>query len=155
MALSVGDRAPDFALPNQHREVVHLGDVLAERSVVLVFFPWAFSSVCGGELCSLNDQGPTFSNERVATLAVSTDAHFTLDAWARERNFDFDLLSDFWPHGDVARAYGVFNDTVGVAERGTFVIDRDGVVRYAVHNDIGDARDDGAYLDALREIGAA
>ncbi len=155
MALSAGDRAPDFALPNQHREVVKLGEVLEDRAVVLVFFPWAFSSICGGELCSLSDQMPQFSNDRVATLAVSTDAHFTLAAWAEDRGFSFDLLSDSWPHGEVARAYGIFNDTVGVAERGTFVIDREGVVRYAVHNPIGDARDDQAYLDALEDIGAA
>lgn len=154
MALSVGDAAPEFQLPDQDREKVSLDDFRGDKAVVLLFFPWAYSRICGGELCSIRDQLPNFSNDQVETFGISTDAHFTLGAWARDQEFGFRLLSDFWPHGDVSRAYGIFNDIVGVAERGTFVIDRDGIVRYAVHHEIGDARDDADYLDALRAIGA-
>lgn len=155
MDITVGDTAPDFTLRNQDGEHVSLADFRGDRAVVLLFYPFAFSGVCGGELCSIRDQVHDFSNDDVATLAVSTDAPPALKAWAEAEGFSFDLLADFWPHGAVAREYGVFNEAVGAAERGTVVIDRDGVVRYTVHNALGDARDDQAYLDALRAIGAA
>lgn len=155
MDIDVGDTAPDFTLRNQDGQDVSLADFRGDRAVVLMFYPFAFSGICGGELCSIRDQITDFSTDEVVTLAVSTDAPPALKAWAEAEGFAFDLLADFWPHGEVARRYGVFNDVVGAAERGSFVIDRDGVVRHAVHNGLGEARDDQAYLDALRAIGAA
>lgn len=155
MAPTVGDLAPDFTLPSHTGDAVTLSDLRGDRAVVLMFFPFAFSTICSGELCSIRDRLDDFSNDRVATLAVSTDARPALAAFAVQEGFDFPLLADFWPHGEVARSYGVFHEAVGAAERGTFVIDLDGVVRYAVHNGLGEPRDDLAYLDALRAIGAA
>jgi peroxiredoxin len=153
--IAVGDIAPDFTLRNQDGHEVSLADFRGVRAVVVIFYPFAFSGICGGELCSIRDQVRDFSNDDVATLAVSTDAPPALKAWATAQGFTFDLLADFWPHGAVARRYGVFNDQVGVAERGTVIVDRDGRVVHTVHNAIGDARDDQAYLDALSAIGAA
>ena len=155
MTIAVGDHAPDFTLPAHTGEPITLSDLRGDKAVVLMFYPFAFSSICSGELCSIRDQLRDFSNDRVTTLAVSTDAVPALRAFARQEEFEFPLLADFWPHGAVAKAYGVFHEAAGAAERGTFVIDRDGVVQYAVHNGLGDARDDGAYLEALRHIGAA
>ncbi len=155
MAPSVGDVAPDFDLRDQDGGHVRLSDLRGDKAVVVMFYPFAFSGICGEELCSIRDQLGDFANDDVVTLAVSTDATPALKAWSEAEGFAFPLLADFWPHGEVARAYGVFNEAVGAAERGTFVIDTEGIVRYSVHNGLGEARDDEAYLDALRAIGAA
>lgn len=152
--VTTGSEAPDFELKDSTGQPVRLGDYRGKKAVVLVFYPFAFSSVCSGELCSLRDDIERFHNDDVETLAVSVDATFALRAWTAAEGFAFPLLSDFWPHGEVARSYGVFNEDVGAAERGTFVIDKDGTVVYSVHNGLGEARDEDAYLEALQEIGA-
>lgn len=155
MALAAGDTAPDFELKDQTGQPVKLSDYRGKKAVVLVFYPFTFSGICEGELCSIRDQIENFRNDDVETIAVSIDAWFSHKAWAEQQGYEFPILSDFWPHGEVARAYGIFNEDVGAAERGTFVIDKDGVVRYSVHNALGEGRDDAAYLEALAEIGAA
>ena len=155
MAIQAGDEAPDFELKDQTGQPVRLSDYRGRKAVVLVFYPFTFTGVCEGEMCSLRDQIEDFRNDDVETLAVSIDSPFAHRVWAEQQGFEFPILSDFWPHGEVARAYGIFNDVVGAAERGTFVIDRDGVVQYSVHNPLGEARDDAAYLEALQSIGAA
>ena len=152
--VQVGDEAPDFELRDASRQPVRLSDYRGKKAVVLVFFPFAFSGICTGELCSIRDRIEDFRSDDVETLAVSVDAPFSLKAYGEQEGYDFPLLADFWPHGEVARRYGVFNEDVGAAERGTFVIDRDGVVVYSVHNGIGSARDDEEYAEALRSIGA-
>lgn len=149
-----GDEAPDFELRDSTGQPVRLSDYRGKKAVVLVFYPFAFTGTCTGELCSIRDRIDDFSNDEVETLAVSTDAPPSLKVFAANEGFEFPLLSDFHPHGEVAKRYGVFNDAVGSAERGTFVIDKDGQVVYSVHNGLGEARDDEAYADALREIGA-
>jgi peroxiredoxin len=123
-----GTPAPDFELVDQHRQPHRLSD-LRGRSVVLVFYPWAFTSVCTGEMCAIRDRLPQLQNESVHVLAVSCDARASLRAFAAAEGLDYPLLSDHWPHGEVARRYGVFDETAGAALRGTFVIDAEGVVR--------------------------
>ena len=152
--IDVGQQAPDFELRDATRQPVRLSDYRGKKAVVLVFYPFAFSGICTGELCSIRDEIERFSNDDVETLAVSVDAPFALKAYGEQEGYAFPLLSDFWPHGDVARQYGVFNEQVGAAERGTFVIDKDGMVVYSVHNSIGEARDNEAYLAALEQVGA-
>jgi peroxiredoxin len=152
MALEVGQEAPDFTLPNQHGEPVTLSSFRGARNAVIVFYPWAFTSVCTGELCELNDRIATFDNDDTVTLAVSCDPKFSLRIFAEREGYDFSLLSDFWPHGEVARAYGVFNDRAGVALRGTFIVDRAGIVRYSVVNAIPDARDTSEYEAVLASL---
>jgi peroxiredoxin len=119
---------------------------------VLVFYPFAFTGVCSGELHALQDERSELDNDRVALLAVSTDSMYSLRVFAEKEGFDFAMLSDFWPHGEVAAAYGVLNEAVGAAMRGTFVIDRDGVVRWTVLHGLGDARDVEDYKKALAEL---
>lgn len=152
MAIEVGSPAPEFSLKNQHGELVSLSDFRGEKNVVLVFYPFAFTGVCTGELCSLERELPSFQNDDVQILAVSNDSPFTLRVFAEKEGLEYPLLSDFWPHGEVSRAYGVFDEEKGCAVRGTFVIDKQGVVRWTVVNGLPDARDQQEYLKALQAI---
>lgn len=154
MTLEPGANAPDFELRDQTGKPVRLSDYRGKKSVVLVFYPFTFTGVCEGELCSIRDSIEQFQNDDVETIAISVDSPAVHRVWAEQQGFEFPILADFWPHGEVARTYGIFNDVVGAAERGTFIIDKDGVIRYSVHNGIPDARDQDAYVQALQEIGA-
>ncbi|MEC4016184.1 peroxiredoxin [Streptomyces sp. H27-D2] len=152
MAVEVGTEAPDFELRNQHGELIRLSGFRGEKNVVLVFYPFAFTGVCTGELAALRDELPTFLNEETQLLAVSNDSLFTLRVFAEQERLGFPLLSDFWPHGTASRAYGVFDEDKGCAMRGTFVIDKDGVVRWTVVNGMPDARDLSEYAKALAAL---
>lgn len=152
MSVELGDAAPDFTLRDQHGQDVSLSSFRGEKTVVLMFFPFAFSGICTGELCEVRDNLADFTADGVEVLAVSCDHRYSNRAFADREGFMFPLLSDFWPHGEVARAFGVFNDSAGAAERGTFVIDREGVVRWMVHHGIGEARDLTAYREALAGV---
>jgi mycoredoxin-dependent peroxiredoxin len=153
MAVEIGDEAPDFELPDQHGTPVKLSSFRGKKNVVVVFYPLAFSGVCTGELCTMRDEFPEVSREDVEVLTVSVDSTFAHRAWSDAEKFQFGLLSDFWPHGAVAKAYGVFDDERGVAVRGTFVIDSRGVVRWKVVNPIPQARDIAEYQKALAALG--
>jgi mycoredoxin-dependent peroxiredoxin len=152
MTIEVGQQAPDFTLPNQHGEPVTLSAFRGRKNVVVVFYPWAFTTVCTGELCELSDRLATFVNDDTVTLPISCDTKFSLRIFAEREGYDFSLLSDFWPHGEVARSFGVFNDKAGVAVRGTFIIDRSGTIRYSVVNAIPDARDPSEYEAVLASL---
>jgi peroxiredoxin len=152
VAVEIGDEAPDFELPDQHGTPVRLSSFRGAKNVVLVFYPLAFSPVCSGELCALREDFPEVSSEDVELLTVSVDSMFTHRAWAEAENFQFGLLADFWPHGAVATAYGVFNEEKGLAIRGTFIIDTCGVVRWKVVNPIPEARDISDYSKALAQL---
>lgn len=151
MVLQAGDVAPDFELRNTHGTPIRLSE-LRGRKVMVVFFPFAFSGICTGELCEIRDRFDLFASSDVTLLAVSCDPMFTLKAWAEHEGFEFDLLSDFWPHGAVANDYGVFDETHGLAVRGSFLIDEEGIVRWAVVNERGQARDFQAYKEALASL---
>lgn len=154
MTLAVGAEAPDFTLPDYNKEQVSLSDFRGKKNVLLVFYPFAFSGVCQGELCQVRDDLSDFQNDDVQVLGVSVDTPFSLKAWANEQNYAFPLLSDFWPHGETAKAYGVFNEKAGMANRGTFLIDREGKVRFAEANEPGEARDQDVWKKALAELSA-
>jgi len=153
MSLSVGDRAPEFSLPDQDKQVVSLAD-LRGTPVLLVFYPFAFSGICTGELCQLRDELSTYTDAGVRVLAISTDPVFSLKAFKAQEGFDFDLLSDFWPHGTVAEEYGVFNEKAGMALRGTFLIDAEGTIAFAEVNQPGDARAQSGWKDAVGQLAA-
>ncbi|MEU6779518.1 peroxiredoxin [Nonomuraea angiospora] len=143
----VGALAPDFELQDQHGTPVSLAQFRGTK-VVLVFYPLAFSGICHGELSALRDQ----PLDRAQLLTVSVDSMFTHRAWADREGYTFPLLSDFWPHGQVARAYGVFDEAKGFALRGTFIIDGEGVIRWSVVNPTSAARDIADYAKALADI---
>jgi mycoredoxin-dependent peroxiredoxin len=153
MSLSVGDAAPEFSLPDQDKQVVSLTD-LRGTPVLLVFYPFAFSGLCTGELCQLRDELATYTDAGVRVLAISTDPVFSLKAWQAQQGFDFPLLSDFWPHGTVAQAYGVFNDKAGMAVRGTFLVDAEGRIAFAEVNGPGDVREQSGWKDAVAQLAA-
>ncbi|MBB4979698.1 MULTISPECIES: peroxiredoxin [Streptomyces] len=149
MAIEVGTKAPEFELKDNHGRTVRLSDFRGEQNVVLLFYPFAFTGVCTGELRELRDNLPAFVNDDTRLLAVSNDSIHTLRVFGDQEDLEFPLLSDFWPHGEVSRAYGVFDEEKGCAVRGTFVIDKEGIVRWTVVNALSDARDLGDYLKAL------
>ncbi|MET7998666.1 MULTISPECIES: peroxiredoxin [unclassified Amycolatopsis] len=152
MAVEVGTPAPDFTLNDYNKQPVTLSSFKGDKPVLLVFFPFAFSGTCTGELCQLRDEFADYDTQGVQILGVSVDAVFSLKVWAEQQNYQFPLLSDFWPHGAVAQAYGVFNDKAGMALRGTFLIDTDGIVRFAEVNQPGEARDQSAWKKAVAEL---
>jgi mycoredoxin-dependent peroxiredoxin len=152
MTLGIGTPAPDFALKDQHGQVVRLGDFAGERNVALVFYPFAFSRVCTGELCELRDNIAVFEDANVQVVGVSCDPVHSQRAWAEQEKYEFPLLSDFWPHGTVARAYGVFDERVGSAIRGTFLVDTAGTLRWSMVNRAGEARPLSAYREAVSQL---
>jgi peroxiredoxin len=152
MAVEIGQEAPDFELKNHNGEPVRLSSFRGTRNVVLVFYPLAFSGVCTSELYALRDDFPEAGRDDVELLTVSVDSTYVLGKWADTENFGFALLSDFWPHGVVASLYGVFDTDRGLARRGTFVIDKSGVVRWKVINPILEAREITEYQKALAEL---
>ncbi|MFE4859191.1 peroxiredoxin [Streptomyces sp. NPDC056670] len=152
MAIEVGTKAPEFELKDNHGRTVKLSDFRGEKNVVLLFYPFAFTGVCTGELCELRDNLPKFVNDDTQLLAVSNDSIHTLRVFAEQEGLEYPLVSDFWPHGEVSRAYGVFDEDKGCAVRGTFIIDKEGVVRWTVVNGLPDARDLSEYVKALDAI---
>jgi len=150
--VDVGDLAPDFVLKDQDRQEVRLSDFRG-KNVVLVFYPFSFSGICTGELCSIRDDIEDFTNDDVVTLAVSVDSMQVHKGWADAQGYTFPLLADYWPHGEVAQAYGIFHEGAGAALRATFVIDREGKVVHKVVNEIGDARDHGELRKAVANLG--
>jgi peroxiredoxin len=152
MAIEVGQEAPDFELTNQHGEKVRLSSYRGAKNVVLMFFPKAFTGICTDELCAIRDETAIVEDEGTVVLSVSCDTSATHKAFADAQGYTHQLLSDFWPHGAVAQSYGVFLDAAGIALRATFVIDREGVVRWTVVNQPGDARSVADYTVALAAI---
>jgi mycoredoxin-dependent peroxiredoxin len=153
MAVEVGQEAPDFELNDQHGKPVRLSSFRGSKTVVLVFYPLAFSGVCSGEMNALRDDFPEATRDDVELLAVSVDSSYALRTWSDRDGYEFGMLADFWPHGGVAKLYGVFNEDRGIAVRGTFIIDKSGVVRWKVVNPTSQARDIADYQKALAALG--
>jgi peroxiredoxin len=151
--LSTGDIAPDFALKDQNGQEFSLADFRGRKNVVIVFYPFAFSGICTGELCEIRDNLGDFVSDDVQVLAISCDHMFSQRAWADKEGYFFPLLSDYWPHGGVAQAFGVFNEKAGAALRGTFLVDTEGVIRWSLVNEIGEGRDFSGYHAALKDLG--
>ena len=152
MPLSVGAEAPDFALKDQNNQEVRLRDFRDRKAVLLVFYPLTFTGTCRGELTEIRDNIGLYVNETVQVLAVSVDSAYSHKVWALQQGFEFPLLADFWPHGEVAQRYEVFNETAGFANRGTFLIDRSGVIRFAEEAGPGDSRNQAAWREAIAAL---
>jgi len=153
MTIEIGQDAPDFELKDQNGDAVKLSSFRGDKAVALVFYPFTFTGVCEGELCSLRDHFSEFENAGVQVLALSCDSRHAQRVWAEQQGYQFPVLSDFWPHGAVAKAYGVFNDALGCANRATFVIDKDGkVVDTFASPDLATPREQSSYKAALADI---
>lgn len=151
MSPVVGDLAPDFSLTDTHGTPVTLSG-LRGGPVAIVFVPFAFSGTCTGELCELRDNIAAFEDAGVHLLVVSCDPSHALRAWAEHEGYGFDLLSDFWPHGEVCRAYDVFDERRGAPHRSSYVVDKDGTLRWAVHNASSEGRDLDEHLRQLHAL---
>jgi peroxiredoxin len=149
--LRLGEPAPGFTARNQHGELLTVS-VLRGAPTVIIFYPWAFSSICRGELAAIRDDHERFVALGARVLAVSCDAMYTLRAYADAEGLPFDLLSDHWPHGAIARAYGVFDEQSGCARRGTFVLDSAGLIRWQQINQINEPRELAAVLAATANL---
>jgi peroxiredoxin len=152
VVLAVGDAAPEFSLRDQHGQDQSLASRRGHRNVLLVFYPFAFTGVCSGEIAALAAKASAWDELGTDVIAVSCDTIPSLRVFAEQQGVDFSLVSDFWPHGTVASAYGVFDESLGVAGRSTFVIDREGVIRWTTRTEIASARDAADYLKALAEL---
>ncbi len=152
MALENDTQAPDFELFNQFGERVQLSEFRGKKSVALVFFPLAFSGICSGELCELRDNLSLFAANEVEVLGISVDSRHALRAWGEQERYTFDLLADFWPHGAVAKEYGVFLEEKGFANRATFLIDPEGIIRASFITAPGEPRSLEAYRAAIGEL---
>jgi len=153
LPLQIGDRAPDFALRDQHGQEFRLSSYAGQKAVLLVFYPYAFTGVCTGELTGFRDRLGDFETDTTTLLAISCDALYTQRAFADRDAVFFPLLSDFWPHGAVSSAYGVFDEEEGCALRSSFVVDRDGLITWALHSERGDARDLDLQAARLKQAG--
>lgn len=152
MSLEIGKEAPDFTLQNQFGEDVKLSDFRGKKNVVLVFFPMAFTGICTGELCEIQDNRETFVSEDVQVLGISCDASPSQKEFAEKEGLDYPLLSDFWPHGEISKLYGAWFEPRGFSMRATFVIDKAGILRWSVVNGPGDARKSDEYKEALAAL---
>jgi mycoredoxin-dependent peroxiredoxin len=152
MTITLGSAAPDFELSDQHGNKVSLASFKGKKNVVLLFYPFSFTGTCTGELCAMRDDLAAFQNDSVQVLAVSCDSMFTQRIFAEKEGYEFPVLADFWPHGAVAQSYGIFDDVRGCSLRGTYVIDKEGIVRWQIVNGLGDARNLEDYKTALAAL---
>ncbi len=150
--IEIGHEAPDFTLRDQNNEEFTLSSFRGSRALLIVFYPLAFTGICTGELCRVRDELPAFQNDDVQVLTISVDSTYSHKVFSEREGYEFPLLSDFWPHGAVAQRYGVFNETTGFANRGTFLVDRDGVVRFTEHNSPGEGRDAAVWQAAIKAL---
>lgn len=152
MAATIGQPAPRFTLPDQNGEPVPLVDLAGSKTLV-VFIPFPFTSICDGEVCAIRDDLVDLSDLEARVVVVTCHARPTNARWADEHGFDFPVVSDFWPHGEVSREYATFNEKMGVANRTTFVIDADGIIRQIIASgSLGTAREHDEYAEALAAL---
>jgi len=149
MGLSLGGPAPDFTLRDQFGQDVSLSSYRGRKAVALIFYPYAFSGVCTGEMAGIRDRLAEFLTFDTEVLAISCDPVYSLRVFADQDGLNFPLLSDFWPHGEVARAYDVFNDETGSARRSSYVVDKAGNLAWSVHNASPEGRDLDEHLAQL------
>jgi peroxiredoxin len=152
MTIEIGKEAPNFTLKNQFGEEVSLSDYRGQKNVVLVFFPMAFTGICTGELCEIRDNKSSFESDDVQVIGISCDATPSQKAFAEKEGIEYPLLSDFWPHGEISKLYGAWFEDRGFSLRGTFIIDKAGILRWSVVNSPGDARNTDEYKAALAAL---
>ena len=150
--IALGGPAPDFALRDQFGQDVSLSSYRGSKAVAIFFYPYAFSGVCTGEMAGIRTRLAEFLTFDTEVLAISTDPMHSLRAFADQDGLNFPLLSDFWPHGEVARSYDVFDERKGCARRSSYILDKEGIVRWAVHNAMPEGRDLDEHLAQLRAV---
>ena len=148
--LKPGDEAPDFELRSHKGGTVRLSDFRGKKNVVVAFHPLAFTPVCATQMTNYENDRPAIEQHDAVVLGVSIDPQPSKAAWAKTLGpISFDLLSDFHPHGDVAKRYGVFREKEGFSERAVFVVDKQGKIAWAKTYDIPEQPKREDYLQAL------
>ncbi len=150
--LALGGPVPDFNLRDQFGQGTRLSSFRGTKAVAIFFYPYAFSGVCTSEMAGIRDRLAEFLTFDTEVLAISCDPVYSLRAFADQDGLNFPLLSDFWPHGEVSRAYDVFDEVKGCPRRSSYVVDKDGIVRWAVHNANPEGRDLDQHLAELRAL---
>jgi len=153
--VNVGDEAPDFEARDDGGQQIKLSDFRGQKNVLLVFYPYAFTRTCTSEFCGLRDNPLEIVDDNTEVIGISSDTVATLRAWKAAENYINRFVSDFWPHGAIAKAYGAFDELIGTAVRCTFLIDKEGIVRFAEYNDLaslGQARDQDRWREAIRAL---
>ena len=141
MTIATGDRAPEFDLDEAPgRPRVRLSDFRGRSNVLLVFHPFAFTEVCTEEAQDQQENLESFRNANTEIVFVSCDAPSARQAWKHELGAEYTFASDFWGHGTAAKSYGVFNEETGAPIRGTFLIDREGLVIWSLVKESGTRR---------------
>jgi len=151
--IRIGEKAPDFTLVDQARNAVTLSSFQGKRNVVLVFYPLSFTSICSVQMPGYNQERQRFDEHDAQVLGISVDSSAVHKAFAESVGVEYPLLADFHPHGAVAKAYGIFREDEGVAERATFVIDKQGIVRHAEVHEFGRVPDRAKAIEALSRLG--
>jgi mycoredoxin-dependent peroxiredoxin len=152
MAVEVGEEAPDFELPDSEAGKTKLSDYRGRKNVLLVFYPLAFSPVCTSEFCLLRDANADLQSDDTEIVGISVDSRWTLMAWQEAEKFPIKFVADFWPHGEVAKRYGVFIEERGTTQRGTFLIDKMGIIRWMEIKPTREARDQDTWRKAIDEL---
>ena len=150
--LTLGAAAPDFTLRDQFGQDVTLSSFRGSKAVLILFYPYAFSGVCTGEMAGLRDRLDEFLTFDTEVLGISCDPVYSLRAFADTEGLNFPLLSDFWPHGVVTSAYDVLDPAKGVPRRSSYVVDRYGMLSWALHNANLEGRDLDEHLRQLRAV---
>ena len=150
--LALGEAAPDFTLRDQFGQDISLSSYRGKKAVAIFFYPYAFSGVCTGEMAGIRDRLSDFLTFDTEVLGISCDPVYALRAFADQDGLNFPLLSDFWPHGEVTRSFGVFDEGKGCPQRSSYVLDKEGVVRWAVHNAMPEGRDLDEHLRQLTAV---
>ncbi|WP_141013544.1 peroxiredoxin [Nocardioides sambongensis] len=148
--LPVGATAPDFMLRDQFGQDTRLSSYRGSKAVALLFYPFAFSGVCTGEMAGIRHRLDEFLTFDTEVLAISCDPVYALRAFADSDGLNFGLLSDFWPHGAATRSFGVLDEKLGAPRRSSYVIDPEGTIRWSVHNAMHAGRDLDEHLRQLR-----
>ena len=152
MTVEVGKEAPDFELPDSENGRTKLSDYRGKKNVLLVFYPLAFSPICTSEFCALRDINADIQSDATEVLGVSVDSRWTLKAWKEAEHFPNKFVADFWPHGEVGRAYGVFDEKRGTTVRGTFLIDKQGILRWMEVSPTIEPRDQASWRKAIADL---
>jgi mycoredoxin-dependent peroxiredoxin len=152
MTVEIGKEAPDFELPDSENGKTKLSDYRGKKNVLLVFYPLAFSPICTSEFCALRDINADIQSGDTEVLGVSVDSRWTLKAWKEAERFPNKFVADFWPHGEVGRAYGVFDEKRGTTVRGTFLIDKRGILRWMEVSPTIEPRDQAGWRKAIAEL---
>lgn len=149
----IGKKAPDFSLPTHLGGRIRLSDYRGKSNVVIAFYPLDYTPVCSNQMPSYENQLDEFTKLNTQVLGISADSIPAHQSWSKSiGGISFHLLSDFWPHGEVARKFGVFLDDKGIPDRYIFIVDKEGIIRYIEHVGLKNIPDNTKIISFLKSL---